>query len=58
MDANTKLQLTYEELKEMIEEAQRDALNADGCSCGIHYDADEEIELEIKRGYIKVIEGE
>lgn len=56
MDDGTILQLTYGELKELMNNMQDDGFKSDGCSCGLHLDAAEEIEYEIKMGYIKVME--
>jgi len=56
MDGNTILEISYSDLKEMIEDTQRDAINADGCWCSVHYDADDDIQYGIKHGYIRVKE--
>lgn len=56
MDNGTILQLTYGELKELMNNMQDDGFKSDGCPYSLHLDADEEIEYEIKMGYIKVME--
>lgn len=56
MDSNTILEISYVDLKDMLDEAQRDAINADGCWCGVHYNADEEIQYGIKYGTIRIKE--
>lgn len=54
MDGDTKLVISYAELKDMLNEFQMDGINADGCTCGLHLDEDEEIAYGIKHGYIRV----
>lgn len=56
MDDGTILQLTYGELKELMNNMQDDGFKSDGCSCALRLDAAEEIEYEIKMGYIKIME--
>lgn len=52
---DTLLSITYGDLKEMLVEFQMDGLNADGCSCSLHLDEDEEVQEEIQRGTIHVL---
>lgn len=54
MDNDTKLIISYGELKEMLTEFQMDGFNSDGCSCSMRLDEDEEIQDAIKRGLIQV----
>lgn len=51
---DTPLIITYGDLKQMLVDFQMDGLNADGCSCSLHLDEDEEIKNEINSGTITV----
>lgn len=51
---DTPLIITYGDLKQMLVDFQMDGLNADGCSCSLHLDEDEEIRSEISSGTITV----
>lgn len=52
---DTLLSITYGDLKEMLVEFQTDGFNADGCSCSLRLDEDEEVQDEIQRGTIHVL---
>lgn len=52
---DTLLSITYGDLKEMLVEFQTDGFDADGCSCSLRLDEDEEVQNEIQRGTIHVL---
>lgn len=54
LNNDTPLIITYGDLKQMLVDFQMDGLNADGCSCSLHLDEDEEIRSEISSGTITV----
>lgn len=54
MDNNTKLTITYGELIEMLEDAQHDALAADGCFYDCVFDPQKEIEQAIRDKRISI----
>ena len=47
--------ISYLDLKQMLDDFQDDGLNADGCSCSLHLDAEQEIKFDINNGAIKII---
>ena len=56
MDANTIFQISYEKLKNLMNEIQEDALWAgDMRGCDIELDIDEEIEIAVEKGDIKIV---
>lgn len=55
LNDDSLLSMTYGELKEILNQMQDDGLNADGCSCGLHLDADEVIRDELRCGAICII---
>ena len=57
MENNTKLIISYWDLKEMLLRFQMDGFNADGTICSLHLDEAEEIRDAIKDGYIQVKEN-
>jgi hypothetical protein len=57
MDGNTILEISYADLKEMLDDFQSDGLNADGCGCALHLNEDDEIQYAIKNGIIRIKEG-
>lgn len=54
MNGDTILEIAYSDLREMLIEFQTDGLNADGCSCALNLDEDEEIQYAVKYGVIRV----
>ena len=56
MDSDTILEIAYADLKSMLAEFQMDGLNADGCSCALHLDEDEEIRYAIEQGIVNIKE--
>ena len=58
LNDNDVLQITYCDLKDMLNEFQNDGLSADGCTCGLHLDPEEEVHDGIKYGFITVIKKE
>ena len=52
---DTLLSITYGDLKGMLVDFQMDGLNADGCSCSLHLDEDEEVQSEIQSGTIHIL---
>jgi GH35 family endo-1,4-beta-xylanase len=57
MDGNTILEISYADLKEMLNDFKSDGLNADGCGCALHLNEDDEIQYAIKNGIIRIKEG-
>lgn len=55
LNDNTLLQISYIDLKQMLDDFQDDGLNADGCSCSLHLDAEQEIKFDINNGEIKIL---
>lgn len=55
---DTLLSITYGDLRQMLVDFQMDGLNADGCSCSLHLDEDEEIQDEIQYGTIQILKGD
>lgn len=56
MNKDTILEIAYADLREMLDDFQSDGLNADGCSCALHLDEDEEIQYAINNGTIRIRE--
>ena len=56
MSSDTILEISYADLKSMLSDFQSDGLNADGCSCALHLDEDEEIQYAVKHGVIHIKE--
>ena len=54
MNSDTILEISYADLKEMLDDFQSDGLNADGCGCALHLNEDEEIQYAIKNGTIRI----
>lgn len=52
---DTLLSITYGELKSILGEMQYDGLQADGCSCSLHLDADTVIRDELQSGAACII---
>lgn len=56
MNGDTILEISYADLKEMLDDFQSDGLDADGCGCALRLDEDEEIQYAIKNGTIRIKE--
>ena len=56
MNSDTILEIAYADLKEMLLDFQIDGLHADGCSCSLQLDEDEEIQFAIKNNLIHIKE--
>ena len=57
MNDDTILEISYADLKIILADFQIDGLKADGCSCALQLDEDEEIQYAVKQGVIRIKEG-